>query len=276
MEGESGMHKKRQNTMRRKRAGKAGLLFGVCMLTAGCVNPVVSPEVTNTPVPTPPAVFTPTAQPEPTLPPEITKLPESPTPEPTKEPVVTAEPTEVPELSPHPTTVPVTEAPDATPTPEPVASPEPAVSATPLPDPTGIPEYDALLQNGWQRTEDFFGCREIFFSGKWKNTELIAVPGRYEYRYTAEAAEEGSLSIIGEESLPVQLFLDELTAEREACRIEPEGENDYCYYYTAEEISVNGRVYACIAGGTEHRMRVEVRYPADEPARTEGYDFYLR
>lgn len=270
------MHRKRQNMMQRKRAVTAGLLFGVCLLSAGCVKPVVSPEVTNTPVPTVPAVFTPTAQPEPTLPPEFTKVPESPTPEPTKEPGITAEPSMEPELSPTPTVVPVTETPEATPTQEPMASPEPEASATPLPDPTGIPEYDSLLQNGWQRTEDFFGCREIFFSGRWKNTELIAAPGRYEYRYTAATEEEGSVSVIGEPSLPVQTFLDELTAEQEACRIEPEGENDFHYFYTADGIYVSGRIYACFANGTEHRMRVEVRYPADGPVRTEGYDFYLR
>lgn len=277
------MRRKNSHLSQGKRAVYAGLFLGVLLGTAGCVKPTVSPGITDTPVPVPTGEVLPT-------PGEVTSTPEpyltegAPTPEllptasaePTEEPAASATP-EVISPTPVPTPEPtVTPEPTASPEPEPTENPEEELTATPGPEPTESPAYDTLLDNGWQRAEDFFGCREIFFSGIFYDAELIAEPGRYEYRYRALSEEEVSFSVIGEEHLTVQQFLDELVQKTEEYRLEPEGAEDYRYYYIAEEMQVSGRIYACIVGETEHRMRVERRYPADTAEQTEGYDFYLR
>lgn len=281
----------------------AGLFLGVLAGCCACKSPEIPPEVTNTPVPSVTDSVIPTSEPEnPTEVPAITEPPatpttvpsvtpeslptdtpmptEDPTAVPTKEPEMTATATPEPEVlptaeptpelsgttTPEPVVSP-TEEPTATPTPEPV---------TPTPEPTGQPAYDTLLQNGWQRTEDFFGCREIFFSGRFDRTELIAVPGRYEYRYTASSDAEGVFSVIGEEELAVQQFLDELVQESPDCTIEWEAEQDYRYCYTDGEYTVTGRIYACDTEEKVRRMRVEVRVPGTEESPAEGYEFYLK
>ena len=279
-----------------KRAVYAGLFLGVLIGTAGCVRPTVSPESTPTPVPVPTGDVLPTpVEATPTPVPYITEAvptseivsptPEllpTPTPEPTEEPVASPTP-EVISPTPEPTPVP-TVTPEATASPEPtmppegefMPTPEAEPTATPEPVPTELPAYDTLLDNGWQRTEDFFGCREIFFSGMFYDAELIAKPGRYEYRYTAVSREGVFFSVIGEPDLTVQQFLDELQQQKEGCLIEPEGADEYRYFYAEGDTQVSGRVYACKTENAEHRMRVELHYPAETAEQTEGYDFYLR
>ena len=75
---------------------------------------------------------------------------------------------------------------------------------------TAVPEYDTLLQNGWQRTEDFFGCREIFFSGKFDDAEPVIVDGGYEFSYRAASDASVLLRIIGEEKREIDTFLEKL------------------------------------------------------------------
>jgi len=158
----------------------------------------------------------------------------------------------------------------------PEATVSPDAEETPTPEPTGQPEYDTLLQNGWQRAEDFFGQREIFFSGKFDRTELIAVPGRYEYRYTASSDAGITFSIIGEENVSIQLFLEELAGNSIECHIELEKKNDYRYLYTDGNYTVEGRIYRCGTDDASRCMRVEFRTAAKEELNTEGHEFYLR
>ena len=269
------MRRKRFNAGTVRRAVCSGLLVAMFSNLIGCAEPGIQPGGTNTPAPT-----TVAAQETPT--PTVTESVNGPTEAPTGEPVSTPEaditPTVTPEAltapepdsSVSPTVGPIAE---ATPTPEPVATPE--IPALPTPEPTGQPEYDTLLQNGWQRTEDFFGYREIFFSGKYDDTQLLAAPGRYEYRYTASGDVGITFSVIGEEGRPVQQFLDELAQNAFECYIEPEGNEDYRYRYIDNGILVQGRIYACLADG-ENRMRVEVRSSVGRDVQTEGYEFYLR
>ena len=138
-----------------------------------------------------------------------------------------------------------------------------------------MPDYNALLQNGWQRTEDFFGCREIYFSGRFTETELIAEEGHYEYCYRMNGDMTPRLKIIGETAL-LQEFLDELAQKGTACVILQEEESLYGYVYTEEGMIVKGKVYTCVTEGEEHRMRVEVHYPENEEEKSEVFDFYLR
>lgn len=268
-----------------KRAAAAGLFLGVCLLTAGCVSPAGGPGFTATPVPSPtkgavtaPVPETPTPLPVVTEP--ISSPPATPKETPGGKPTVPVVSTEVPEREPTGTPE-ATETgcpePSETPTAEPV--PEltglPEVSSTPLPTPTGLPEYDTLLRNGWQRAEDFFGERDIFFSGKFDLTELSVSGERYEYRYHASSDPEIMFLIIGEK-LSVQQFLEDLTQEKEDCLIVREDEGDYGYIYTEENRQVNGRVYACGGNGKEQRMRVEFYGPVAADIVPEGYGFYLR
>jgi len=149
-------------------------------------------------------------------------------------------------------------------------------TVTPIPLPTAIPEYDTLLRNGWQRTEDFFGCREIFFSGKFDDAEPVIEDGSYEFSYRAVSDVSVLLRIIGEEGAGLQPFLEELQRNRPECLIVKEGPEDYSYAYIDGKTQVNGRVYACGDGETECRMRVEFYSPAGSDLQTEGYGFYLK
>lgn len=294
-EGETGMDKKSLHEKQKKRAVCAGLFLGVCCFMTGCVKPVgpvVQPGLTNTPMPVPtrevPPAPTPTALPRITE--EITRVPtpeygptkavpptELPSVSPTAEPVPTeavatkpvVSPTDLPQMTPELTEMPT---PELTGTITPEVTPE----GTQNPLPTSVPDYEALLQNGWQRTGDFFGEREIYFSGRFTETEVIVAEGRYEYRYFAKGEKRVSFSVIGEENATVEQFLDELVQRAGLCEVTEEGEQEYCYTYSEGEETVYGRVYACKPEGTEHRMRVEMRYPTGENDGTEGYDFYLK
>ena len=257
------------------------------------VQPSVTPQVTEhpeliltpEPVPTPTPLVEPVVTPEPL--PTVTPVPEvteeplvtvTPTPEVTEEPLVTVTPTPEVTEEPLPTLTPVpevTEEPLPTVTPEPEVTEEPLPTVTPEPLPTGTPDYGALLQNGWQRAEDFFGKREIVFSGIFDFTELIATEGRYEYRYTVGGDVTRLFCIIGEEDSGVQPFLDELEQLYAGCSIFPEGPEDYRYIYTEGAVEVKGRVYSCNTEEKVCRMRIEYHYPAGEQ-QTEGQDFYLR
>lgn len=279
-----------------KRAVYAGLFLGMLCFAGSCGKPAVSSQVTKTPVPViteaPKGTNTPTP-PVPTTSPQMTQGAPTMTPEPTATiaptptPSITPTPTVVPKVTPTkkpvatPTSVPVitripTVVPTAIPTKEPTIEPTVGPTMTPAPVPTEVPDYAALIQNGWQRTEDFFGNREILFSGLFDKAEVFAVSGRYEYRYTAAADERISFSVIGEEDMQVQQFLDELTQQFTDCLIAAEGEEDYSYTYQKDEMFVTGRIYACKDGEKKNRMRVEFCSPAGEAGKTEGYGFYLK
>lgn len=289
------MYGKCFKTIRKKRTMYAGLFLGVWLGFAGCVNPADRPEVTNTPVPAVTEGVNPTLSPGPvsgTPVPAVTKPAARPTVAPT------AGPTAGPEMTPPVSVVP-TECPDVTSviTPEctatpiisegdiaaqpssapevtPVVLPEPTVTPSPLP--TARPEYDTLMQNGWQRTEDFFGCREIFFSGKFDDAESVIGEGSYEFSYRAVSDVSVLLRIIGEEGVGLQPFLDELRKKRPECLITQEGQGDYSYSYVEGKTQVSGRIYDCGSAETINRMRVEFYSLAGTDIQTEGYGFYLR
>lgn len=275
------MHRKGVWFAKTKRAVEAGLCLGAVILAAGCVSPSVVPGLTSTPVPSPaseegltsvPA----TATPVPTVTEPVSSVTATPQVTPEERPTVPVTPTEAPEQTP-------TRAPEVTGTGEPepggITEPLPEVTGSPeasvTPAPTGLPEYDTLLRNGWQRTEDFYGERDIYFSGKFDLTELSVSEGRYEYRYRSAADPEIMFLIIGE-SLSVQQFLEDLTREKEGCLIVQESDGDYGYRYMEENRQVTGRVYACRGDGKEQRMRVEFYSPDTGEISTEGYGFYLR
>lgn len=280
----------------------AGLFLGIICNFCGCDREKVPAGTVGTGFPTPTAVVTAgltTLTPEPTKTPTPKPTPESTvTPVPTKEPVVTKGPeptvTSEPIVTPEPTRTPtpvvteepeptVTPAPTETPTPEVTKEPEPTmtpeltpeVTPEPAPTPEVIPDYEALLAGGWQKTEDFFGRKEVFFPGKFNETMLYTESGRYEYRYMTVAEPEVTFSIIGEDGMAVQLFLDSLTQMGDICTIWPEGENDYSYVYADGQYTVAGRVYGCDTETVSRRMRIEFRYPA-ETLQTEEYRFYIK
>lgn len=282
------MGRKTFKSIGKRRAVCAGLFLGVWLGFSGCVTPTAGPGSTDTPVPpategvkptpeqTPPATNTPV----PTVTEQVVKPTVVPTAGPTATPGISVAPTERPETTPAVTPGnPVTPQPPegeitAVPTPTPEVSPEPTLTPEPLP--TAAPEYDTLLQNGWQRTEDFFGCREIFFSGKFDDAEPVIGETYYEFSYRAVSDVSVLLRIIGEEGIGLQPFLEELQQNRPDCLIEQEGPEDYSYAYTDGKTQVKGRVYSCGDGETECRMRVEFYSPADSDMQTEGYGFYLR
>lgn len=253
----------------RKRAVCAGLFLGVLFGLTACTKPVVQPGITDTPVPSPTEEILPTQ--EPLQPTEGPDVPQGPTEKP--EVPVTAGPTITPDAAPTGEPDP-TEGPDVSPSP--TATAESDAELTETPEPTGQPAYETLLQNGWQRTGDFFGCREIFFSGKFDCSELIAEPGRYEYRFTSSDEPGVSFSVIGEEELELQPYLEEIAKNSLECHIERETEGDYRYLYTDGETMVSGRIYTCDRDGKTGLMRVEFRTAAREDLSTEGYEFYLR
>lgn len=274
----------------KKEIGTLCLLLTMAV-AGGCKQPVSNP-VTQTPSPTativptlpvvsPPASVTPepTATPEPeltiTLEPTATIEPTA-TPEPTPEPTATPEPT--PELLPTPTPTPevtVEPTPEITQIPVEEVTPTPMPTFTPTPSPTPVPEYDALLQSGWQRAEDFFGGHEIFFSGKFDAVETITENGRYEFLYTVTGEEEISFHVIGEEERTANDFLAELAATQPMAVIVPEDMTDFSYTYSENGSVVKGRVYDSAGGAIANRTRIEYRCP-EERYLDEGNEFYIR
>lgn len=267
---------------RKKRAVCAGLFLGMWLSIGGCVTRPAGTEHTNTPGPTGTESIQQTPEPMTATPvPPVTVKPTvEPTESPEMTPPVTAVPKITPEITPESTPTPplqegtVTEAPSATPEITPEITPEPTKAPAPLP--TAVPEYDTLLQNRWQRTEDFFGCREIFFSGKFDDAEAVVGDGTYEFSYRAISDVSVLLRIIGEEENGVQPFLDELGKKWPECLITKEGPEDYSYGYVDGKTQVSGRVYACRDGEKEHRMRIEFYCLSGVDMQTEGYGFYLR
>lgn len=273
-----------------KKAAYVGLLLGSLCLMSGCRTTEVSGKVTESPEPTATDQPTMTEYPTMTEQPTATNQPSATdTPSPSNTPTVTpgTEPTEVPTKEPtpvptvpeRPTPVPTPE-PSATPTAKPTSpatvSPAPTFSPTGTPVLTEAPDYTALIQSGWQRAEDFFGKREVYFPGMFDKAEGTAVPGRYEYVYTSEAQEGACFSMIGEEGVTVQQFLDTLAGYPD-CRIVPEGEEDYCYEYTTEGKKVYGRIYSCTQDGQQRRMQMElICLSESELCGQEEYAFYLR
>lgn len=275
----------------KKGAVCAGLFLGLWLGFSGCVKPTMGPGATKTPLPVATEGVKPTpgqesvpGTPVPQMTNPVVKPTVAPTVVPTDGPEMTppvfVTPTDFPEvtpvITPESTATPRLPEEDITevPTVMPEISPEPTV--TPVPLPTSIPEYDTLLQNGWQRTEDFFGCREIFFSGKFDDAEPVIGEESYEFSYRAASDVSVLLRIIGEEGVGLQPFMDELRRNRPECLIVQEGPEDYSYAYIDGKTQVNGRIYACGGEETEQRMRVEFYSPAGSDMQTEGYGFYLR
>jgi len=277
----------------KKKAVCAGLFLGMWLSFGGCVTQPAGTEHTNTPGPTGTGNIQQTPEPMTATPvPPVTEAVVKPTVVPTVGPTeipemtppVSTAPTEIPkntpEITPESTPTPplqegtVTEAPSATPVVTPEITPEP--TKTPAPLPTAVPEYDTLLQNSWQRTEDFFRCREIFFSGKFDDAEAVVGDGTYEFSYRAISDVSVLLRIIGEEDKTVQPLLDELRKKWPECVITEEGPEDYSYVYVDGKTQVSGRVYACRDGVREHRMRIEFYCLSGVDMQTEGYGFYLR
>lgn len=272
------MKKKTVQVKAAKRAVCSGLFLAVLLAFTGCTEPTAGPGTTEPPVPTVTGDVMPTSTPEPTKAAPTQGVTATPTAEPVVTPAVSPEPVATPEAKPTPEALSPSPKPTGTqgpePTEEPVLTPEVPVTSTPLPEPTASPEYDTLIENGWQRTDDFFGYREIYFSGMFDETELMAVPGRYEYRYTSATDRNVAFSVIGEEGVSVGAFLEELTLAYPDCTISWESEGDYSYIYTVGETRTQGRIYDC---GTEDmmlRVRVEFYGPAGAE-QTEGYAFYL-
>lgn len=261
-----------------KRAVCSGLFLAVLLGFAGCAEPTVGPGTTETPVPTVTGVMTPTPTPEPTKAAPTQGITPTPTAEPDVTPEVSPDPIKTPEAKLTPEVTSPTPGPTDTPGPEPTEepglTPDVPVTSTPLPEPTASPEYDTLMENGWQRTDDFFGYREIYFSGMFDDTELIAVPGRYEYRYTSTSDRNATFSMIGEEGVSVDAFLEELALTYPDCVIGWESIGDYSYEYTAGDYRVKGRIYDCGTGDSASRIRVEFYSPVGEEQK-EGYVFYL-
>lgn len=267
----------------RKRRMYFVLFLALCLLFVGCVKPVTGPETTNTPAPTATGEVKPTKTPAPaktTPTPAVTEPIAEPTAVPEVKPTDEPKVTEVPNITPAVTTEPTpttgpeggdgTEVPGVTPEPTPV----PVVTAVPLPTP--VPEYGTLLENGWQRTEDFFGRREIFFSGIFDLGEAITGEESYEFCYRSASDESVLFRVIGEEGSSAEAFLDELRQNQPDCLIEQEGTEDYSYVYIDGQNRIEGRVYDCGNGEAVNRMRVEFYSPAHSDIQTEGYGFYLR
>lgn len=272
----------------KKEIGTLCLLLMVAV-AGGCKKPVSNP-VTQTPSPT--ATIAPTL---PVVSPPVGVTPEptaTPEPEPTVtlEPTATIEPTATPEPTPEPTATPTpTPEPLPTPTPEVTVEPTPEITQmpveevtptpmptfTPTPMPTPVPEYDALLQNGWQRAEDFFGGHEIFFSGKFDAVETITETGRYEFLYTVTGEEGISFRVIGEEERTANDFLAELAASQPMAVVVPEDMTDFSYTYVDNGSVVKGRVYDSVGGAIANRTRIEYRCP-EERYLDEGNEFYIR
>lgn len=273
----------------RKRRRYFVLFLALCLLFAGCVKPVTGPETTNTPAPAVTGEVEPTKTPAPaktTPTPAVTEPIAEPTAVPEVKPTDEPKVTEVPNITPVVTTEPTpTSGPEATKPPEggdgtevpgvtPEPTPVPVVTAVPLPTP--VPEYGTLLENGWQRTEDFFGCREIFFSGIFDLGEAITGEESYEFCYRSASDESVLFRVIGEEGRSAEAFLDELRQNQSDCLIEQEGTEDYSYVYIDGQNRIKGRVYDCGNGEAVNRMRVEFYSPAHSDIQTEGYGFYLR
>lgn len=294
------MPEKRNRFDRRKAAYAGLLLLGAC-IAGGCKEPATSGKVTEAPMLT--ATIAPrpteTEKPTATVMPQPTEITEptamvtiKPFYTPTVEPTEAVTPTTMPMIASTATpTVEPTERPTSTPTVEPTVTVTPTIEPTsvitvaptaeptpiPSPVPTAYPEYDTLIQSGWQRTEDFFGEHEIFFSGMFDTVELVAVPGLYEYQYTVTTNAEVSFSILGEEGEFVHSVLEALLALYPECLVTVEGEGDYSYKYTAQGQTVSGRVYDCTQGEQANYMRVELVYPAEnENYGNEGYAFYIK
>lgn len=253
-------------------AEETGFPTPTAVISAGVTT--LAPEPTVTPVPTEEPVSAITPAPTETPIPEVTEEPEPTiTPEPTETPTpeVTEEP--VPTVTPAPMETPT---PEVTKEPEPTVTPEPTPEVTPevTPTPEAMPDYAALITGGWQKTEDFFGEKEIFFPGRFHETVLYAEPGRYEYCYTAADEPEVTFSIIGED-MAMQLFLDGLAQKGNTCTVWTENENEYGYVYPDGQYIVTGRVYGCDTELLNRRMRIEFRYPA-ETLQTEEYRFYIK
>ncbi len=272
------MNKKILQATAVKRAVCSGLFLAVLFAFAGCTGPTEGPATTDTPVPAVTGDVTPTETPAPTKTLPTQGITATPTAEPVTTPKVSPEPITTPEATPTPEVLSPTPEPAKTqgpePTTEPGLTPEVTVTSTPLPEPTASPEYDTLMENGWQRTDDFFGYREIYFSGMFDETELIAVPGRYEYRYTSAKDPNVAFSIIGEEGVSAGAFLEELTLAYPDCTISWESEGDYRYIYTEGDTTTQGRIYDCGTDGLILRVRVEFYSPVGAE-QTEGYAFYL-
>lgn len=264
-------------------------------VTSG-VSPTLQPTYTIEPTITG-SVPTPTSHPSeiPTVTPEITKVP-------TMVPTVTKVPTKIPTVTVSPTpevvtpgavtpsvvtpgAVTVSPAPEVSVTPNPEISitpePMPTLPLTPMPtvkpEPTPAPDYDALMNGGWQRTEDFYGSRDIYFSAGFEPEGMVTEPERYGFFYYVPDDDSVSLSVMGEDGVTASRYREQLQEQYFECEIIEEQQEDYTYRYRTDDVTVYGRVYTTRNGENVGRMRIELSYRGDpDKALEEGYFVYLK
>lgn len=262
----------------------------------GTAIPTLSPSVTEAPVsptvtkepdigfPTkPPAVITNTPPAALTITPtksvteiaEVSKAPtKTPTKEPTKEPDLpsTKSPTATPipfaSITPSVTAV-ITIPPEnpITPTKAPEDNPDKTMTPTPVPD------FDRLVAEGFTRTEDFFGKRQIYFLNLFSDATLSTTSSTYRFDYKAEQNPEFIFSIIGEERKSSASFPTELSDDCEEFVFDKEAEGDYAYSFHRGSQMVIGRVYDCKSEAETHRIRVELTFPVSMEVSDEPYFF---
>lgn len=220
--------------------------------------PSVSPEVTpeTTPELTPEAtptesVMEPTPAPtmEPELPPEIT-------------PEITTEPTPEPTLIPE-----ITE------------QPQPEITPTPIPEfsdaERGPAEVSVLIADGWQRTEDFYGEKEIYFPGSFSESDLTVATDRYLCTYRTKERTDITFLIEGNDSLQTAEWLEQFLTDHPEAEIYRYATRHYVYRYTEEGTIVFGHVYDCTVK-RDRMTRVEIKYPAEPTESGESVVFYIR
>ncbi len=246
-------------------------------VTLGVEQPTVTPKLTGSPKLSPTTseglltrIPVPTKAPETTTGVTPTEKPVptgSPTPAPTPEQTATPSPTPViePPLSPTPT-----EAPAPTELPTPTLEPEPteAPVATPSPVAEKPVDFEALLQHGFQYTEDFFGEKEIYFSGVFLNAATESGKGMYRCEYRANDS-TAVFVLCGREASGLSALMEQLEAQ--GAEFVFYEQNGIGYRYRTGERLVSGRIYACSNNAV---MQIELQ--SDTEDELQSLVFYVR
>lgn len=221
-----------------------------------------TPAPTNTATPAPRPSLKPTATPVPSVTPVLVGTP---VPSLTGTPVLTGEvmPTATPKLP-------------GTPKPTGEGTGTPELSNTPVPEPTVFPEppedYGLLLQNGWQRTQDFFEEKEIYFPGGFVTARITAEDGKYLCEYQKPQDAKTVFLMEGLENAEPNEVLSQLQEGREPMLLrEEEAGTRYCYWQENKVIS--GIVYACQNGAV---MRLEMQSRIEDKEELPKEFFYVR
>lgn len=153
---------------------------------------------------------------------------------------------------------------------------KPAPSDMPTLDQTVFPEppedYDLLLQNGWQRTQDFFEEKEIYFPGGFVTARIVVEDGKYLCEYQKLQDAETVFLMEGLEKAEPQEVLSQLQEGREPVLLrEEEVGTRYCYLQENKVIS--GIVYACQNGAV---IRLELQSRIEDKKELPKEFFYVR